>query len=447
VNKVKKRCLVLLIICLLMILGFIWFLIKWEDNGRDWAAFPNNQHAYDEGVLVSGEVRDRNGITLMYSDSSGKRHYHEDSTIRRSTLHAVGDPYGNIGGSATDIFAPELMGYSMINGTYSYSGKGHGVELSIDAALNETAYNALAGREGCVAVMDHKTGQIICMVSTYAYDPASPPASPDHLNKFLSGVFTPGSIYKLVTCWAAIENMDTESFSYNCTGSAVYGEGSITCGSAHGQQDIYAALSNSCNCAFAHIAQSLGGQLLAEYMDKAGLTQSHQVEGMYTAAGSFDPGEDGSWQLGWAACGQYNDTVNPYAMLRFVSAIANGGKAAEGELLYRRTTLSGLPYRFDTSTDHTRIMSRSSALELKNMMINNVRTNYGVDNFPNLPMCAKSGTAEAGGTPHAWFTGFLNSEEYPYSFIVLVEHGGSGAAAAGPIAKEVLTHACFGDEE
>ena len=116
-------------------------------------------------------------------------------------------------------------------------------------------------------------------------------------------------------------------------------------------------------------------------------------------------------------------------------------------MLYRCSTLEGVPYWFDLSTDHQKLMSSSTANELKEMMANNVRSNYGVDNFPNLPMCAKSGTAEVGAAyPHAWFVGFLNSDKYPYAFVVLVENGGSGANVAGSVANRVLQAACFGDD-
>ena len=60
-----------------------------------------------------------------------------------------------------------------------------------------------------------------------------------------------------------------------------------------------------------------------------------------------------------------------------------------------------------------------------------------------MDICAKSGTAQVGGDkePNAWFTGFLQSEEQPLAFIVLVENGGSGSQVAGKVAKQVLAAA------
>ena len=445
-NKVKKRTFVILILAALLLIGVCWFLVQWEQDGGYWASYPSNDHAYSNGDFVTGKVMDRNGDLLLTDGLGSQREYMGDSEFRKANLYAVGDRKGNIGGAATELFRDKMLGYSMINGVYSMSGKGGNVWLSVDSELNRTAYRALDGRAGCVAVMDHSNGQILCMVSTRAFDPADPPSDADYLNKFLSGVFVPGSIFKLVTSWAALENLDMSEYSYYCDGSADYQGASITCTHAHGQVDFNGALAVSCNGAFADIAQKLGGETLREYAEKAGLTTSHEVSGFVTSEGNFEAAEEGTWNLGWSGAGQYNDLVNPYAMLRFISAIPNDGRAVDGELISKATNGWGIPWWVDVKTGDDRIMSADTAAQLKMMMANNVQSNYGVDNFPNLPLCAKSGTAEvAGNSPHAWFVGFLNSTEYPYTFVVLVENGGSGASVAGSIANTVLQELCFGE--
>jgi len=80
-------------------------------------------------------------------------------------------------------------------------------------------------------------------------------------------------------------------------------------------------------------------------------------------------------------------------------------------------------------------------------MAHNVTAQYGASRFPNMDVCAKSGTAEVGGgkAPHAWFAGFLRNEDAPYAFVVLVENGGSGAEAAGGVAAKVLNALVNGD--
>ena len=73
-------------------------------------------------------------------------------------------------------------------------------------------------------------------------------------------------------------------------------------------------------------------------------------------------------------------------------------------------------------------------------MRNNAITHYEADsNFPGLPICAKTGTAELGdGDSHSWFVGFLDDEDHPYAFVTLIERGGFGLSRAGVITNKVL---------
>ena len=425
---------------ILLVTVCLVFLVRYKSDGAAWAAFASNDHTNSDGVMIAGQVRDRNGILLL-STENGERVYPDDWTTRVATLHAVGDPNGYIGGSAVSLFQKQLMGYSMLNGVYSLNGEGRDVYLTIDAELNKVAWQALDGRDGCVAVMNYITGEILVMVSSPSFDPANPPEDPYYLNNFLSGLYPPGSIFKVLTAQAALETLpDIHDYHYTCTGSQEYDGGTITCQEAHGELDFYQALAVSCNCAFADLAQKIGGETLAAYAKKAGLTADLEINGFPLVSGDFAIAPTGSMELGWSGVGQYQTLITPYAMLRYISAIANGGKAVEANLLKKVTTAGGIPTKITLVHDTTRIMSETVAAELKEMLANNVRVKYGVDRFPGLPLCAKSGTAEVatGASPHAWFTGFLNSEEYPYAFIVLVENGGSGSTVAGEVANKVL---------
>jgi peptidoglycan glycosyltransferase len=159
-----------------------------------------------------------------------------------------------------------------------------------------------------------------------------------------------------------------------------------------------------------------------------GLTSSHELDGITTAAGVFDKSEPGTIDLSWSGIGQYHDLVSPYAMLRYVAAIANGGELMEPTILGHG--------RFESTK---KILSAETAEKIAKMMDYNVKNEYGSWNFPNLPICAKTGTAEVGdGTSHAWFVGFLEDEDHPYAFVVIVEHGGGGLKNAGSVANTVL---------
>jgi peptidoglycan glycosyltransferase len=77
------------------------------------------------------------------------------------------------------------------------------------------------------------------------------------------------------------------------------------------------------------------------------------------------------------------------------------------------------------------------------MMRNDVTEVYGENNFKSHELCAKSGTAEVGEgkKPHSWFTGFLDREDCPLAFVVVVENGGTGSRVAGSVAGKVMKEA------
>lgn len=444
-KKIENRAVVCLLLALLLAAGMACFLLRYLVRGSSWASAAFNRHLYNsQGQLIAGTVLDRDGDVLSSSEN-GVRTYYDSETVRKATLHAVGDLQGRIGTGALNAFAGKLTGWNPVGGAFG-ADRGGELTLTIDARYNYEAYQALNGRAGTVAVYNYKTGEILCMVSAPSYDPLRVPEDLEtsdrykgaYLNRFLSSVFTPGSVYKTVTLAAALENLpDLESRTWSCSGSVQIGEETIVCSGVHGEQDIAAAFANSCNCAFADIAVELGADALRRYTEKAGLTSSHRVDGLSSARGSFDWELD-EGRLGWAGVGQDKDLVNPCALMVYMGAIANGGRAAEPRLILREKrgllSLPRLPSRSG------RLVERDTAERLAELMAGNVERTYGSGRFPNMELCAKSGTAEVGEgrRPHAWFAGFLQNEDAPYAFVALVENGGGGSSAAGDVAARTL---------
>lgn len=447
-KKIEQRALVCRILALLLAAGMGLFLAQYFRSAGDWASSAFNRHLYNSaGQLVAGTVLDRDGDVLS-SVKDGKRTYYDGEAVRKATLHAVGDLQGSIGTGALNAFADKLTGYNLLNGAFG-AGRGGELYLTLDARYNYEAYRALNGRAGTVAVYNYKTGEILCMVSAPSYDPLAVPEDIEtndrwkgaYLNRFLSSVFTPGSVYKTVTLAAALETIpDLEERTWTCSGETGVGEETIVCSGVHGEQDIGDAFANSCNAAFAQIAAELGADTLRKYTEQAGLTGSYTVDGIPTARGSFGWEGMTEGRLGWAGVGQDRDLVNPCALMVYMGAIANGGKAAEPYLILRtKNGLGVLSLPHITGKTET-LVNRATAEKLTDMMSANVEKTYGTGRFPNMDLCAKSGTAEVGEgqTPHAWFTGFLRNEDTPYAFVVLAENGGGGSSVAGTIAGEVL---------
>ncbi len=447
-KKIESRAVVCALLALLLAAGLAVFVVRFVLHGGDWASSPFNRHLYDtNGTLAVGSVLDRDGDVLSAGED-GKRTYYDNETVRKATLHAVGDLQGNIGTGALNAFADRLSGYNLINGAFG-ADRGTELYLTIDARYNYEAYRALNGHAGTVAVYNYKTGEILCMVSAPSYDPLNVPGDLEtndryrgaYLNRFLSSTFTPGSVYKTVTLAAALEKLpDAESRTWTCEGSVQIGEETIICSGVHGEQTLADAFANSCNVAFAQMADELGAPTLRTYTERAGLTASYSVDGLPTARGSFswDGLTDG--ELGWAGVGQGKDQVNPCALMVYMGAIANGGKAAKPYLIEKTVSPLGIPSLPRWSGKTGTLIRKETARTMADMMAGNVEKTYGSKRFPGMDICAKSGTAEVGEgkTPHAWFAGFLRDEETPYAFVVLVENGGGGSAVAGTVAAKVL---------
>lgn len=447
-KRIEKRAVVCMLLALVLAAGMCIFLGKYFLSGGDWASSAFNRHLYDpNGVLATGTVLDRDGDVLS-SAENGKRTYYDNETVRKATLHAVGDLQGNIGTGALNAFADKLTGYNLINGAFGAEW-GSDLYLTIDARCNYEAYQALEGHAGTVAVYNYKTGEILCMVSSPSYDPLAVPKDIEtneryegaYLNRFLSSTFTPGSVFKTVTLAAALEELpQAESRVWGCEGAVRIGEETIICSGTHGNQSLGDAFANSCNVAFAMMAAELGTDTLQRYTEQAGLTDSYSVNGLPTAKGSFNWENITDGQLGWAGVGQYHDRVNPCALMVYMGAIANGGKTAVPQVIHKTISALGIP-SLPTPTRRTAaLVSADTAERLAELMADNVEKTYGVKRFPNMEICAKSGTAEVGNgeAPHAWFAGFLRNEEAPYAFVVLVENGGGGNAVAGTVAGKVL---------
>lgn len=440
-KKIEKRAIMCLLLAFVLLTGVGIFSYRYVAHGDDWASYEGNRDVYNEGDLSKGKLYDTNGTLLMQNTPDGMI-FNDDASVRTALMHITGDKDNNISTGANRAFTDELIGYNLINGVYSLNNAGKDVSLTLDANICATAYEALAGRSGTVGVYNYKTGEILCMVSSPTYDPVDPPSEPEdgvYINRFTSATFVPGSIFKLVTAAAAIENLgDAYTWEINCTGSVSYGgEYAVTDVSAHGTVDLEKALEVSCNCYFGQLAEKLGPDLLEKYTEKAGLMTSYDIDGIKTTEGTFDFPDSGM-NLAWTGIGQWEDMINPCSMMVYMGAIANGGEATHPNIVKPTTFMGKQIDKITTKT--TNMIDSTTAASLTEMMANNVVSHYGSENFPGLSLCAKSGTAEVGDykEPHAWFAGFLNDDSNPYAFIVLVENSGYGADVAGAVANTVM---------
>lgn len=446
-NRIAGRSWIVLLLVFALVGGMAFFVVEFTADARDWVFFSGSPHVYSGIKPESGILLDREGKLLL--DLSGNWTYASDEAVRQSTLHWVGDRRGNISVPILSRYTDEMTGYDLINGVYAYGDQPGRMALTLSAKVQAAALEALGDYKGTVAVYNYKTGEILCAVTNPTFDPdAVPDIAGDttgaydgvYLNRFLQSTFTPGSIFKLVTAAAALETIpDILAQTFACTGEMEVGGGTVSCEMAHGTLDLESALAYSCNCAFAQITLQVGGERLQRYAEAFGITESISFDGITTAPGNLEAAGAAAYDLAWAGIGQHRDLVNPCQYLTFVGAIAGGSSGARPHVVQEITVGGQVTYTADTEKTG-RLLSVSTAQKLKEMMRGCVEIKYGVENFPDVTVCAKSGTAEMDGdvASNAMFTGFVDDPDYPLAFIVVVQEGGYGSRTCIPIVNDVL---------
>lgn len=429
-------------------LGFMMY--SFVTHGDEWAANRINGHVFTARQLTTaGTIYDRDGKALV-STKDGQRVYNENYYVRLSTLHVVGDSQGYISTGVQTLYRSNLIGYNFVNGVYDAvkSDEGVNIKLTVDADISQTAYKAMNSNKGTVCVYNYKTGEVICMVSSPTFDPNNKPSDIDtnttgkydgiYLNRALSGVFTPGSTFKVVTSICALENISgLLSRTFTCTGKYKAGSGDVICNnkSGHGKLSFEKALNVSCNSVFAELANELGKEKMTKTAKDLGFGSSVTVSKAQTKASYFDVSSSTKLDLGWAGIGQYTTLSNPCHMLMIVGAIANGGKAVIPYYVEDSSELSDEKGKINKNIN----LSEENASKMKELLRSDVKNYYGDSKFPNLEMCGKTGSAEvSNGRSHAWFYGFSAREDFPYAIVVCLENGGTGYTNAIPVANRVM---------
>ena len=455
-KRIMRRNTLILLFALAFIGGIGFFSFELIVNAGAWVDQPYNAHVSGSGGLEqAGVIYDRNGYVLAETQDS-KRIYNDNVSVRKGLLHTVGDNSLNISTAVQSKYRSQLTGYSLIWGLNMPKSMRatHDITLTVDAATCAAAYDQLAsyGKKGACVVYNYKTGEVLCSVSTPGYDPSDPPEINEsnekqydgvYLDNVLSSTYAPGSIFKIITSAAAIENIpDLYTRTWNCTGTKEIGGNKVTCTETHGEIDYKTAMSHSCNIAFAEMAVEMGRDVMNNTAKKAGINKSYEVDDVDTAKGHFDVSKADENQLAWSGIGQYDNAVNPMQMAMICGAIGNGGKAVNptyikggsGDLL----KLIGFnkPKEYD-------LFNSGTAQKLDEVMRYTVKDYYDYQRsglFEGLSVCAKTGTAEVGDdkAPNAWMVGYSQDQDAPLAFACVVEDSGFGFQYACPVADAAM---------
>ena len=453
-NTVRRAYVVYLLVAAFFA-GLVFMVYSYAYHGKTWVTNRVNSHLYTNRQLTqAGTVYDRNGEMLV-TTKDGKRIYNDSSTVRKAVLHCVGDTEGYISTGVQTVYRSYLIGYDFVSGVYNTvkNKAGNDITLTIDAQVCKTAYEALGSKKGSVGVYNYKTGEVICMVSTPTFDPVYKPSASEletnekyegvYINRFLSGVFTPGSTFKTVTAISALENLDNaEKIKFKCDGSYKIGSDTVNCFSktVHGNLTLQTAFNQSCNGYFASLALKLGASNLSKTAKELGFNKSFTACGVKTTASRYSSDlKISKSELGWSGVGQGETLANPCHMLMIAGAIANGGETATPTLI-KKTSNSSLFSSLEAKTLTSQLKIDSDiAAKMKKLMRSNVKDCYSDSRFPGLEMCGKTGSAERDNQkPHGWFLGFSQREDLPYAIVVVAENGGMASSVAIPIASRVM---------
>ena len=450
-NRIASRAWVTWFLIAVLLGGTGLFVYEYLVHGENWVLSPGSPHIYDDHGKVTGTIVDRNGFLLLDQRDGGT--YAQQEQLRKAILHWVGDRKGNIQAGAVSHYSKLLSGYDPINGVYAYGGVGGTASLTISAQLQMAALDAMGDYVGTLAVYNYETGEILCAVTTPTFDPDNvPDIAGDtsgafegiYLNRFLQSAYIPGSIFKVVTTAAALEEIEgILDMRFTCTEKVPFGVDKVSCERVHGKQTFKEAMAVSCNCVYAQVAMLLGPEKLQSYADQFGVAERIRFDGITTVAGNYQFIGQADVNVAWSAIGQHLDQVNPCAYLSFIGAIANGGVTTLPHVVQRIQCGDDVTYEAQTAGG-TRIMSEETARLMHEFMRNNVVSYYGTENFPDLKICAKTGTGQVDTDKkaNAMFTGFVDDADMPYAFIVCIEDGGYGRKVCIPVISKVL-EACI----
>jgi peptidoglycan glycosyltransferase len=328
---------------------------------------------------------------------------------------------------------------------------GRDVVLTLDAELQNYAAEQLGDREGAVVVLDTQSGAVRALVSQPTFDPraldeaaAGSAPVPAMLNRATQALYPPGSTWKIVTLAAALNDGLVSLDDVVTDGDRIgYFDGfPVRCdNNPEGVTsfDIAHAFAYSCNVTFAQLGVDLGARRFREYAAAFGLTEAPPFP-LPTVAGGMAGDDMSQAELASSAFGQGQLVITPMGMALVVAAIARDGTLPVPTLLADVPGVRWGSIADERGTWRRAVPARTARL-VRQAMIVSAEDGWAraARNAAGLALGAKTGTAETGtGQPHAWTVAFAPADDPTLAVAVLVAHGGSGAAAAAPIAGRVL---------
>ena len=293
------------------------------------------------------------------------------------------------------------------------------ISLTLDRGVQDAAQHAVDGqwRKAMLVVIKPSTGAILGVAQNAAADADGPAAT--------TGLYPPGSTFKIVTAGAAIQrNMATPNTLLGCPGQIDIGDRTIPNYNRFdlGTVPMAKAFANSCNTTFAELASRMPPKALTDAASQFGIGADYTIEGLTTVTGTVPPTvnlaertEDGF--------GQGKVLVTPFGMALAAATVAAGKTPTPHLIVGSQTTETGEnPPADPVILDGLRSMMRLVVTNGTAREIDDAGSVYG-----------KTGEAEFEGGSHAWFAGYRGD----LAFAALIVGGGSSAYAVRMV-KQML---------
>ncbi len=357
---------------------------------------------------------------------------------------------------------------------------GGDVFLTIDSRLQNYATRLMSQYAASAVVINVQTGEILALVSTPSFDANlfTVPISVKNWNKLLhhkyrplqnkvlSGVYSPGSIFKLVVGLAGLESgVITASSTVDCKGKTKLGNHLFHCWkkNGHGPLTLEEALMHSCDVYFYEMAQKIGAEKIIETARKLGFGEVVGV-GLNSESSGLLPTEEwklrrfnDAWRMGDTlnlSIGQGFLNATPLQIATAVARIA-GGKNIHPTLLkeniqnnsepldfkpyYLRLIRSGMydvvnkrggtAYAVRINVDGQKMAGKTATTQVRRISMK--EREEGVKSQDDLPEKYRD---------HAIFAAFAPTNKPKYAAVVLVEHGGGGSRTAAPLMKQLMEY-------
>jgi len=448
-----------------------------ENIPKDEAIYLKEKYRKLPGVMITEEIKrfypygELSSHVLGYLGQLSQQElmelkpygYRFSSLIGKAGVEKFYEPYlkGNDGGMVVKVDnqgrIKEILGIKPPT-------RGLDVYLTIDLDLQKKAEEILGGERGCIMVMDVNSGEILVMVSHPGFDPNVflqldnsriyhylNSSSHPLYNRCIQASYPLGSIFKLVTATAGLETgILREESKFKCLGFFEFGGRKYRCWKkeGHGWQNMEEAIAHSCNVYFYQAGLKLGWKNIVSYArlygfgEKTGIDLPYEDRGLLPTASWKQKTTSQPWYPGDTinlSIGQGYLLVTPLQVLRFISAIANGGYLVTPHICKAISEESAV------KTIRKLLPIKKSTLKfLRRAMFAVVNTPTGTGQLARLntvKIGGKTATAQnPSGQPHAWFTGFAPYTNPEIAFLFLVENGGGGGFITARMAKEFLEY-------